>query len=87
MEGDLVDDGLNDVAIVELEKQDAILNMLNEIEGVATPLLEECEDETHILEMRTWESTGTPKTFKVRLQGSKHLALGCSLYLCKFIEA
>jgi hypothetical protein len=33
MEGDLVDDGLDDVAIIELETQDIILNMSNEIEG------------------------------------------------------
>jgi hypothetical protein len=29
---------------------------------VATPLLEECEDDTHIPKMGTWESSGTPKT-------------------------
>jgi len=29
---------------------------------VATPLLEECEDDTHTLEMGTWESFETPKT-------------------------
>jgi hypothetical protein len=29
--------------------------------SVATPLLEECEDETHIPKMGTWESTRTPK--------------------------
>jgi hypothetical protein len=28
---------------------------------VATPLLEECEDDTHTLEMGTWESFETPK--------------------------
>jgi hypothetical protein len=33
MEGDLVDDGLNDVAIIELETQDAILDMSNETKG------------------------------------------------------
>jgi hypothetical protein len=25
------------------------------------PILRECEDETHIPEMGTWESSGTPK--------------------------
>ncbi len=30
--------------------------------GVATPLLEECEDDIHTLEMGTWESSGTPKS-------------------------
>jgi hypothetical protein len=28
---------------------------------VATPLLEECEDDTHTPEMGTWESSGTPE--------------------------
>ncbi len=28
---------------------------------VATPLLEECEDDIHTPEMGTWESFGTPK--------------------------
>jgi len=30
--------------------------------NVATPLLEECEDDTHTPKMGTWESSGTPKT-------------------------
>jgi len=34
-------------------------------QSVATPLLEECEDDTHTLEMGTWESSGTPKTSKL----------------------
>jgi hypothetical protein len=29
---------------------------------VTTPLLEECEDDTHTPEMGTWESFGTLKT-------------------------
>lgn len=33
MEGDLVDDGLNDVVIIKLKTQDSILDILNEIEG------------------------------------------------------
>jgi len=32
------------------------------IKDVETPLLEECEDDTHTPEMGTWESFGTPKT-------------------------
>jgi len=32
-----------------------------EILYVATPLLEECEDDTHTPEMGTWESTGLLK--------------------------
>jgi hypothetical protein len=59
---------------------------------VATPLLEECEDDTHTLEMGTWESFGTPKNleftkkFRVQLQGSKHLALRRSSCHWKAIE-
>jgi hypothetical protein len=36
---------------------------------VATPLLEKCEDDTHIPEMGTWESFGTPKTSKLDYKG------------------
>jgi hypothetical protein len=36
---------------------------------VATPLLEECEDDTHTLEMGTWESSGTPKTLEFDCRG------------------
>jgi hypothetical protein len=36
---------------------------------VATPLLEECEDETHTLEMGIWESTGTLGTLKFDYKG------------------
>jgi hypothetical protein len=32
---------------------------------VATPLLEECEDDIHTLEMGTWESSRTFETLKV----------------------
>jgi hypothetical protein len=34
----------------------------NSLQSVATPLLEECEDDTHIPEMGTWESSRTPET-------------------------
>jgi len=36
---------------------------------VATPLLEECEDDTHTLEMGTWESSGTPATTEFDCRG------------------
>jgi hypothetical protein len=41
---------------------------------VATLLLEECEDDTHTLEMGTWESTGTPKIseFDCKGQNTSH---------------
>jgi len=32
---------------------------------IATPLLEECEDDTHTPEMGTWESSETPKTLEL----------------------
>jgi hypothetical protein len=32
---------------------------------ITTPLLEECEDDIHIPEMGTWESSETPKTSKL----------------------
>jgi hypothetical protein len=40
---------------------------------VATPLLEECEDDTHTLEMGTWESSGTPKTSEFDCKGQNTL--------------
>jgi hypothetical protein len=43
------------------------------------PTLKECEDDTHTLEMGTWE-------FKVQLQGSKHFALTSSLHCWKGLE-
>jgi hypothetical protein len=36
---------------------------------VATPLLEECEDDTHIPEMGTWESSGTLETLELDCRG------------------
>jgi hypothetical protein len=37
--------------------------------SVATPLLEECEDDTHTPEMGTWESSGTPETSEFNCKG------------------
>jgi len=48
---------------------------LNSIEiPCHNPTLRECEDETHTLEMGTWESSGTPKTseFDCRGQNTSH---------------
>jgi hypothetical protein len=42
---------------------------------VATPFLEECEDDTHTPEMGTSESSGTPKISEFNCRGQKHLAL------------
>jgi hypothetical protein len=42
---------------------------VGKIDNVATPLLEECDDDTHILEMGTWESSGTSKTSKFDCRG------------------
>jgi hypothetical protein len=41
---------------------------------VATPLLEQCEDDTHTPKMGTWESSETPKTseFDYRGQNTSH---------------
>jgi hypothetical protein len=49
----------------DLKEHNLQLWMLNKYVltfSVATPLLEECEDDTHTPEMGTWESSGTPKT-------------------------
>ncbi len=50
------------------------------------PTLKKCEDDTHTPEMGTWESSKTPRKFRVRFQRSKDLALGCSLYRWKGLE-
>jgi hypothetical protein len=36
---------------------------------VATPLLEECEDDTHTPKMGTWEFTETPETSELDCRG------------------
>ncbi len=41
--------------------------------GVATPLLEECEDDTHIPEMGIWDSFGTPETLEFDYRGQNTL--------------
>jgi hypothetical protein len=46
-----------------------ILKNINDKEIVTTPLLEECEDDTHIPEMGTWESSGTPETLEFDCKG------------------
>jgi len=40
---------------------------------VATPLLEECEDDTHTPEMGAWESPETPKTLEFDCRGQNTL--------------
>jgi hypothetical protein len=44
------------------------------MKNVITPLWEECEDETHTLEMGTWESIETPEAseFDCRGQNTSH---------------
>jgi hypothetical protein len=49
-------------------------------ENVTTPLLEECEDESHILEMGTWESTRIPETSEFNYKGQNTLPWG-SFYI------
>ncbi len=50
--------------------------VLHRAHYVATLLLEECEDDTHIPEMGTWESTGTPKTLEFDCRGQNILHWG-----------
>ncbi len=40
---------------------------------IATPLLEECEDDTHIPEMGTWESSETLKISELDFRGQNTL--------------
>jgi hypothetical protein len=46
---------------------------VNQWHGVATPLLEECEDDTHTPKMGTWESSETPKTLEFDCRGQNTL--------------
>jgi len=50
-----------------------MLEFKHENINVATPLLEECEDDTHTLEMGTWESSGTPETSEFDYRGQNTL--------------
>jgi len=45
-----------------------------ELIGCCNPTLKECEDETHPLEMKTWESSGTSETseFDCKGQNTSH---------------
>jgi len=62
------------VGKIELQKEVQLGSHCDEFtkemkQNVATPLLEECEDDTHILEMGTWESSETPKTSEFNFMG------------------
>ncbi len=46
-----------------------------ELEVVATPFLEQCEDNNHTLEMGTWESSETLKTSEFDCKGQNTLPL------------
>jgi len=49
---------------------------------LATPLLEECEDDIHTPEMGTWESSKTPETLKFNCKGQNTLPWGV-LYIIR----
>ncbi len=52
---------------------------------VATPFLEECEDDTHTLEMGTWKSSEIPKTSEFDCRGQNTLHWGV-LYVIRKIS-
>ncbi len=52
----------------------------NVYQGVTTPLWEECEDETHIPEMGTWEFAGILKILEFDFRGQNTLH-GSVLYI------
>jgi hypothetical protein len=56
------------------------------IVSVATPLLENCEDDTHTPEMGTLESSRTPKTSEFDYKGDQNTLPGSELYHWKAIE-
>ncbi len=51
------------------------------------PTLKKCEDDIHTPDMGTWGVLQDSQKFGTWLQGSKHLALKCSLYHWKGLEA
>jgi hypothetical protein len=53
---------------------------------VATPLLEECEDETHTPKMGTWESTRTPETSEFDCRGQNTLPWGALYIIGKLLK-
>ncbi len=53
---------------------------------VATPLLEECEDDTHTPEMGTWESFGTPKISEFDCRGQNTLPWGVLYTVGNFLK-
>ncbi len=50
--------------------------ILTQRTSVATPLLEECEDDTHTPEMGTWEPSRTPKNLELDCRGQNTLHWG-----------
>jgi hypothetical protein len=54
---------------LKMKTQLLTLNDLWKFLFVATPLLEECEDDTHTPEMGTWESSRTPETLEFDRKG------------------
>ncbi len=48
-----------------------MINTKHVIYCIATLLLEKWEDDTHTLEMGTWESTGTPEILEFDCKGQK----------------
>jgi hypothetical protein len=53
---------------------------------VATPLLEECEDDTHTPEMGTWESSETLKTSKLDCKGQNTSPWGFLHFIGKLLK-
>jgi hypothetical protein len=53
---------------------------------VGTSLLEECKDDTHTLEMGTWESFGTPKTSEFDCRGQNTSPWGVLHAIWKLLE-
>jgi hypothetical protein len=62
-----------------------VMNAQN-IVYVATPLWRKCEVATHTPENGKFGVLRDSQKFRRRLQGSKHLALRCSLYRWKGLE-
>ncbi len=60
------------VGLLDPKMAQLFMNMSYKALIFVTPLLEECEDDTHIPEMGTWESFGTLETSELNYRRSSY---------------
>ncbi len=78
--------GNNIISHPRFQSYQACLVPLHMCHHVATPLLVECEDDIHIPEMGTWESSWTLKTSKFDCRGQNTLLWGIRHVIGKILK-